>query len=241
MHIKAALCEDNHQDRLVIETRLKHWAHLSGHQIELDIFVDTTKLLGVTDDNFEAYDLYLLDIEMRTPQEGLDFARRLRMKAEHIPIIFITSHSIFAYDSYDVHALSFVAKHQLDTPRLFAALDIMALLLKQRKNEFFTFTFEGTRKRLPLAEVYYLKADRHYLRINGDEDLRFRSKLSEVLPLYPGIFVICHQSYAVNIPHIHAIQFRRHKVVLTNSNEIPISRAQLQSVDQAFKAYHSLI
>ena len=236
MLIKAALCEDNPLDQQEVQRLLQSWAMERGHQLELSIFSDTTKLSGAIDESYDSFDVYFLDIEMRTPQEGLDLARVIQQRAPHIPVVFITSHLELSYDSYEVQALHFLAK-PIKEERLRLALDSLVKLLLQRKEATFTCTIEGELRRFALFDIRFFQTDGHYLLLNGDPALRLRLKLSELVAEYPEQFVICYQSYAVNIAHIHSILFSSLKVRLSDGSELPASKAHLVVVRQKFLEY----
>ena len=239
MLIKIALCEDSLADQKEIVALLNDYTALSAQQFDLQTFTDTIKLIGAIDDNFEAFDLYLLDIEMKTPREGLELARRIRTISGEIPIIFVTSHTELTYDSYDVFALHFIAK-PIDRERFFAALDRFTHFLKQRKESSFSCTIDGNKRSFPLHEILYFQTDGHYLLINGDISLRLRMKLSELTRTYPQ-FVICYQSFAVNIAHIRTIRFAAQIIVLSDGTEIPASKMHLVAVRQRFEEFYSNI
>ena len=142
MLMKVALCEDVLCDQEHVKLLVQSWAQKTGHEVQLRIFADTHKLLGAIDNGFEAFDCYLLDIEMREKHEGFDLARIIRKQSEHIPIVFITSHKEKAFCGYDVQALHFIAK-PIQEQYLFTSLDRVARILEQRNARFLSCTIDG--------------------------------------------------------------------------------------------------
>jgi len=210
--------------------------------LEVISYPDTTKLLGALSDDDNAVDIYLLDIEMQTPHEGLEFAHSLRQRTRDDPLVFVTSHRELAFDSFDVQALSFTGKPVSDPRNRARLLDALEQLLKQmqqRETIFFTFVINNNLRRMPLYEIIYFSTDArnsHYLLINGEEELRIRRRLSEIQNEFREVFLICHQSYMVNLEHLRAIY--PGTLLLSNGIEVPISRAQLATVRQRFAAYN---
>ncbi|MCL2548878.1 MAG: LytTR family DNA-binding domain-containing protein, partial [Symbiobacteriaceae bacterium] len=161
-------------------------------------------------------------------------AHKIRADNEHIPIIFITRHDELALDSYGVHALNFIVK-PIDEARMFTTLDRLASILERRVKGFFSCNIEGTLRRFPYYEILYFvtdAADGHYILINGDASLRFRNKISDLVNSNPEIFILCHQSYIVNLDHLRTIQ--GNTATLSDGSVVAISKGNLSRVRQRF-------
>ena len=238
MLIRAALCEDSSHDQNDIQLLLYEWSDKSKHQLELTMFEDSTKLSGAIAEAYGAFDVYLLDIEMKAPKEGLALARHIRERSKDIPIIFISSHRELALDSYDVHALHFIPK-PVETSLLFPTLERLAELLERRNSTQFIYSAERNTTSVPLHEVIYLstyEADGHYLCINGNSDTRFLMKLEEAAADYPEDFARCHKSFVVNVSHIRRLG--ANYLILSDGTELSIGRTYLSEVRARFAEYH---
>ena len=241
MLLRIAICEDDAHDLSDLVLLLQSWAKEQGHTLEYAAFSDSTKLLGAIDEAYGRYDLYLLDIEMHRPEEGLELARAIRRVDEHLPLVFITSHRELAFDSFDVSAFGFVGKpisERRNSERLVNALDRLIRAREQQETVYFTCTTESRVLRLPLYDIRYFctcSRDSHYLLINGEEELRFRRRLGDIQREYPDALCSIHQSYLVNLEHV--ISLRAQTLLLSDGEELPISRGELQQVRQRFAAY----
>ena len=240
MLIRIALCEDLLADQKNAEQCVQNWVKQTSHQISINTFPDSGKLLWEINDAFESFDLYLLDIEMKTKQEGLELARMIRKQSEHIPIVFITSHTELAFQSYDVHALHFISKPILEE-RLFSSLDKLVKILEQRNTHYFTCTIDGIMRRFPFYDIFYFKSDDHYIHINGDEKLRFRYTMDEIISEYPNNFAFIYRGYAVNIAHISTVFFSDQEILLTNGIKLAASKNYLTQLRRRFTDFHSII
>ena len=156
MQINIAFCEDVSYDQDIVKKIIERWALQKDYRLNLAVFADTNKLLGEIDNAFDSFDIYLLDIEMRTPKEGMELARIIRKYSKIIPIIFITSHREFSYEGYEVQALHFISK-PIDGARLLAALDIAANHIEQRKVDTFICNIDGAMRRFYLYDIRYLE------------------------------------------------------------------------------------
>ena len=239
MLIRMAIVEDSIYDQREAKAYVGQWSQQSNHDVQISVFDDSDKLLGVIDDEFEKFDVYLLDIEMKTPHEGLDLAKAIRKKYERIPIIFITSHTELAIRGWDVHALHFLGK-PIDEPHFFATLDRLAAMLQSRKQDNFVCTIEGEMRRFLLYEIRYITSDieSHYLLLNGDKTLRFRGKLSDIAANYAETMLICHQSYLVNIEHVRTLN--SNMLTLSDGMTINVSKANLANIRKRFAEAFSI-
>jgi len=238
MLIRAAIVEDSVQDQRLITQLLEEWAGQSSHQLEVTTYEDSDKLLGSIDEAYGVFDVYLLDIEMRTPQEGLSLAQMIRSTDKELPIIFISNRRELALESYDVHALYFIAK-PIDETRFFAAMNRLASILSKRSTDHFAYSTGRISKSMPLHEVVCIStyaSDGHYLIINGDPQSRFEMKLEVVANQYPEDLIRCHKSHIVNISHVR--QLTATTVILSNESELPVGRIYLNSIRTHFAAYH---
>ena len=240
MLIKIAICEDSTLHQQEVMHLLQEWKEQSGSDILTHVYTDSDKLSSAIDENFAAYDAYLLDIEMKTSMEGLEIARRIRLKHEDIPIIFITSHAELTLEGYDVQAMHFLGK-PIPKDRFFNTLNRLVKDLESRASSFYTCIIDGATRRIPVHNIRYFvsdKSDSHYTLINGDSSLRFRSKLVDVVKAYPDDFIICHQSYVVNINHSRSLLGST--LTLSDGTELPVSKTHLQEVRRRFKKFISI-
>jgi len=239
MQIKVAICEDDVREQRAIAALLHKWAENCHYHLTIDIFEDSLKLEGKIDAAFDTYDVYLLDINMSQPQEGLELAQRIRKHSLHTPIIFVTSHKELMYDAFDVQALHFIVK-PIQEKRLFSALDRLSWLLKQRKDSFFTCKIAGELRRFPIQDIYFFTTKGHYLLINGDNALYTRLKLGEVIENYADHFMMCNQGCAINTSHIRSIRFGALRVTLNNGVELPAGKGYLVNLRKRFSELFSI-
>jgi len=237
MLISLVICEDSPEDQAMISQLIHTWADEHQHQVQLHVYPDVDKLFGGITRGYEAYDAFLLDIELTYPQEGIDLARKIYRASPLIPIIFISSHEDHLYNAFEVNAMHYIAK-PIEEERFFSALDRLAKHLIQRKGAFFIFDIEGEKRRFPMYEVIFLTTADHYLLINGDESLRIRDKVSAIVKAYPEQLVMCHQSYAVNLAHIESFSVGKSRVMMSNGLDFPISKGCLKNLSQRFAEYH---
>ncbi|MBE5782259.1 MAG: response regulator transcription factor [Clostridiales bacterium] len=97
-----------------------------------------------------------------------------------------------------------------------------------------TFRYETKSKMylLPKRNILYFQSDLRYVdicTIQGDHP-RILAKLSEIELLAGSVFVRIHKSYLVNVKHILWIDKKKHLILLTNGEQLPVSDAQYEQV-----------
>ena len=219
--MKIAICDDEsffleHTCELVTA-----WAQ--QHQLPLSLFrfSNGDDLLQATQS--ECIDLIILDILMPL-LNGIETAKELRINYPNLPIIFLTSSSEFAIDSYDVNAFFYLMK-PVDTEKLYTVLD--RFLAKQATNKpcFVAKTSFGYCK-ITEDEIDYLEAQNKYVNIYliNDTVIKIKesfSKCEEYFTCEKGFFK-CHRSYIVNLSHIS--EFSKTEIHTESHATIPISR-----------------
>ena len=98
--LRIAICDDSIE---AIERLERQFDNISATQLkyDYDIFYDPQSLLTYQKENSITYNLYILDIEMKT-MNGIDLATRIRQYNQKALIIFLTSHSQYVFDVFDV-------------------------------------------------------------------------------------------------------------------------------------------
>jgi len=230
LHI--AICDDTPLDCQEITSYTRKF--FQAHQLPAQIiwFHDPFELL----EHQEPCDLYLLDVVM--PRlDGIQLARRLRLKSDSAVIVFITSSIEFAVTGYQVHAAGFILK-PLDTDNY---NNTMERILYERFNpspKTITVTHNRTPLSLTLSKILYIESRLHLLciHLNNGENLSLYQKLGEFeeqLVLNPQ-FVRCHKSYIVNLDYADTISSNCFH--LYGGEMVPISRSLYANSKTAF--YH---
>ena len=194
-------------------------------------------------------DLLLLDIQMPGP-DGMVLAQTLRNMTKSPAIVFVTAHSMYATNAFDVEAVDYLTKpvrlerlqQALAKVRRLRALDgcapsseiAPAILIRDR----------GRTERVPLQQVVYLKAEQKYVTVRtASRTYILDSSLSELETRFPNQFLRIHRNALVNPAQIRVLE--KHytdeegegwAVRLHSTPEIlQVSRRQLSSVRAALQ------
>ena len=168
-------------------------------------------------------DVVFLDIQM--PHEsGLVMARELAAQPEPPLIVFVTAHSSYAVDAFDVHALDYLCK-PFDDARLAQTLARAAAMLEQRQRAAYGAALRawsappprwwhevrvrsvGRIECIRIEEVLWLQAAGNYVELHlPGRQVLHRAPLRQVVGnLDPAQFVQVHRSAVVRIAQIGAL------------------------------------
>ena len=104
--INLAICDD---DPGVIEQLEKYINTLSDNFYNYEVFFSAEELYQYKQQQQLEFDLYILDIEIKA-ESGLALAKKLRQESPCALIVFLTSHSQYVYDVFEVVTFDFILK-----------------------------------------------------------------------------------------------------------------------------------
>ncbi len=173
-------------------------------------------------------DLIFVDINM-PDINGIDFVKSL---SKNVKIVFITAHSEFAYEGFQLDAADYLLKPISFTDFLKPANKVNERYFQQnsslpeiQQNRDYLFIKSEYRViRINFKDIKYIESKREYVKIflEGSEPittLMSIKKLEETLP--DNIFMRVHRSFIVNLDKITVVE--RNRIVFDNKVYIPIS------------------
>jgi len=182
-----------------------------------------------------APDLVFLDIEM-PGTSGLDILRQLKNK---VPLsVFITSHSAFAIDGFELSALDYIVKPLTAERFAITARRIEEYWSMKQKALSYEVLFERdsltikdghNQIRLPQQDIIYLEAMQDYTKVVTDKKsyLTLTTLTGFLERLSAKHFLRVHRSYAVAVDKIDEIGANR--IVCANTT-LPIGKTYRSAV-----------
>jgi len=232
--IKIAICDDDIIYTNKIKTYISMWSQERNLPVTILTFDNGDDLLDYYKTG--TFDIILLDIIMPL-LNGMVTAHELRKNDSKVKIIFLTSSSDFAVESYNVKATNYLLK-PIKQQRLFEALDDCLKLL-DIEHENITIKIDFGYKTIYLHDIECIEAQNKkviFYLINGSK-LQCSSPFSyflELLTYEKGFFRI-HRSYIVYLPNIDT--FTSDEVVTKNGVHIPVARSIKKSFKDAYFEY----
>lgn len=215
-----------------------HAENILGEKIQsITEFSDTKDILGFIETRGFPFDIVIMDIEFSdSASNGIDLAAVIRKASAECQIIFCTGYLSYATAVYDVEHTYYVLKTELEK-RLPLALCKAVQRLRELRTRMFMVSVKGKDIIIDQNDVLYFERMQRITQINLRNDIiSCYEPIESILPrLTPDLFFQCHKSYAVNLSKIRI--YRKNSVMLINNKLIPISRANVHSMSEAFLKY----
>ena len=228
--MKIAICDDDEQDRAVMNRLVTEYLDLHNYHIRIDEFVSGEDFLA---SDRKQYDLLILDIFMGE-LNGIDTARRLIEENPNMQIIFCSTSNAYAAESYDVSALRYFIK-PISREKLFATLDrffhvhtsLRTLTIKQNRMD----------ESVYLSEIRWVEADGHRCILHTAKgDIVTRTPFAQICDQLKDADFVKPIRYAlVSLEAVAAIPSE--VFTLTDGTEVPISRDQRAAMKKAFSDF----
>lgn len=232
--MKIAICEDNLKTLSEIENLVSKTLQEMDEKYSIDTFQTGESLFNrISLSQNYYYQVYFLDIELGK-LSGIDVARIIREKDSKAQIIFITSHSEFMPDAFDVTAFHYLVKPLV--PKKLKKVLKTLLVQANEKFAIFNFQINKTMYAIPINDILYFESDKRKINIYTNKNkYSFYERMSNVIGRLPKTFVIIHKSYVVNLHNVRTVQ--KSQLTMENGQILVISRAHVQSIHTAFIKY----
>lgn len=215
----------------VLTGLLDRWREERRVPIRYKAFQGASPLLDAAQK--EHFTLYLLDVIL-PGADGLDAAREIRSFDDTAGIVFLSSSTDFAYQSYSVRALDYLLK-PVTAELLFPILDRLALE-EHRPQEGLTVKCGSTLVRVPFSRLAYVEVNRKHLYFNlADGQVREASgALSdyESLLLKRREFIRVHRSYIVNMLQLEKLS--PSGIRTFSGKNLPVSRRLYPQIQKEY-------
>lgn len=183
-----------------------------------------------------SYDLLFLDIYMRD-LNGMETARQIRGTDPDCKIIFTTTSTEFAVDSYDVGASWYLVKPYTYDNFVKAMRHCEAEFLEQHQSIF--LPGENQQSRIFLHQISYAEQQGRYVLIHFLDGTCQKysirhGELTSLLLAYP-YFCDCVRGIVVNFEAVDSLM--RDHFLLKDKTPIPISRLKYEKVRENFLSF----
>lgn len=225
-----AILDDNKEDQTKVYRFLCDECKKYNLDYTCDIFSKSMEF-----DMNKEYDAIFLDIDL-DKDNGIKFAKDYKIEHE-TKIIFISNHSNFMHNTFDVQPFHFIYKENL----VFEGIHVFHLLLDALLNDdkFLTVTIKANKKNIRLKEIFYIQANDHMIYIHVKQDkkeFQIWDSLSRLIQeLSTHGFVQINKSTIINMQYIQSIISKQ--VILKNKSTLKIGAAYYNNLLNAYKKY----
>lgn len=222
MKLKLLICDDS--DLQLKETT--SFAHSCLDASESFTFrIDSygpEKLKKLLETDTINYDIAILDIEMGD-FNGIDFASELNQCCPQCAVIFLTSHTDYISESYEVRHIYYVTKDSIQE-YLPKALDKAIQLVIERKARFLDVISNRKRYTLSCGTITHIERLSREIIIYTDDGEAYKvyESLQAVSKRLPSYFSQCHSSFTVNLRYVKNLSSQETELI--NKIKLPVGR-----------------
>lgn len=233
---RIAFCDDDAALLHQIQDLLEQYRALRGVQLELFSYTNPMDLLS----DIEAgarYDVLFLDVLM-PGINGISTAQEIRRYDTAVQIIFITSSSDFAVQSYVVGAYYYQLK-PIWKESFFHLTDAVLAECRKRTQHSLILRCKSGVTRITLDSLEYCEVQGrtlvfHLLDGTVTESSGSMDELARQLADHPA-FLRPHRSYLVNMEHIHNLTAK--SITMESLAEIPLPHGRFTAVRDQYLDY----
>lgn len=233
--IKIAICDDEEKSVALHEHIVRECLQSEGIGCEITTYTQSQNLLyDITDDAF-FYDLILLDIEM-PGISGMEIPQQIKGYLPNVRIIFVTSHTEYAIDAFELSIFRYVSKNNLEV-KLTAAVIDAAKLIELEAGQEYTIQTANRMEKIAYKDIFYIQRDgKNASIVSRAGTSKVRKSLQQVFDeLNAPEFIFIDRGYIANIVQIMKISDSI--AVLKNGEQLPISRSHLQEVKRQINQF----
>jgi len=236
--LRIAVCDDNPVELQKIKATIEQFRASKQPEVEITVntFTDGDALLcGMKMIGW--FDLVILDIIM-LGMNGIDLAKEIRENGDNCKIIFLTSTSEYAVESYTVDAFYYLLKPYSEV-KLASVIGMALLDMEDERSSSICVKSGGKIIRLRYHTIRYVESANHsvcfHLRDgSGIDCFGSLNEFHDAL-LVDRRFVTCHKSFIVNMDYVLGISSKEFEI--TENVRVPISRNVYMQVKSRYFDY----
>lgn len=214
------ICDDDATFALRLKQRLTEL--LDGIQKKPSIDC-VSQINEISTIDIRKYDVAFLDIDMGKIN-GIELAKQFRLAYPDIILIFVTNYVQYSLEGYEVRALRYLLKEQLDE-KLPECLEA-ALRFYRKERNYIRFSSDNEEIDILPGHIVYAETDARRIKLHLKNDVRDALMLSITMARLTELlvnrgFLRIHQSYLVNMAYIQRIKSTG--VWLSDGTALPIS------------------
>lgn len=235
--IQIAVCDDNIDELSNMVQLINKYRISRNINCEYAVFPNGFELISAIEKG-KRFDIYCLDIIMPGFM-GIDVAKEIRTFDKTAPILFFTSSSEFALESYSVKAINYVLK-PISKEKFFFTLDEVLEQIKAEKDQdaFIVKSKDGIHKILISNLVFVEVIGRNVLyHMQSGKIIECSESFNNVCDnlLKYKCIIKPHRSYLINMQYVDSIN--NHQVTLQSLSSVPIAQGKTREIKQQYLNY----
>ena len=234
--IKMAICDDDLSVLSELSVLIDKYRVEKNQEIEYAAFQSPLELLAEIEKGM-CWDILFLDILM-PGENGIDAAKEIRQYDTNVKIIFLTSSTEFAVESYLVNAYFYQLK-PIWEESFFRLMDSVISEFEKSEQAYFIMKCKKGITRVNLDKLIYCEVMGRTLLFHMEDGQIYEKAgsledVSEQLLVYDN-FLRPHRSFLVNMEYIQSISGKA--IVLSDGMQIPIPHGKYTDIKDRYLEY----
>lgn len=234
--MKVAVCDDELQVLEELSSFLDLYCEEYHREIEYELFQSPIELFAKMEQG-GCYDVLFLDILMKG-DNGIEVARELRKQDKNVKIIFLTSSSEYAVQSYTVGAFFYQLK-PIQKEKLTELMEKIFSEWVKEQSEYFIVKCKNGIHRIDVRQLEYCEVVNRSLVFYLQNGCELKSNISiqeveDTLSRF-GCFVRPHRSYLINMRFVESISVKC--INMTCKARIPIPHGKYTQIKDCYLEY----
>lgn len=233
--IYIAICDDEKKSLSMLEKRIRLLMEKNNIIAKISSYSKSI-LLKYDIQEGKYFDLILSDIEM-PDIDGMKLTKCIKNFLPEVIIIFITSHTKYAIDAFELNIFRYVPKKEIDLRLDYALLDAIKII-KGRSKQVYYINMPSRVEKIPYQKILYIEREgkNSVLTLIDGSKTKVRKSLATVVKeLNSEDFVYVDRGNIVNIQHI--IRIKEGYVELENGIRIMASRAKIEQIKKLISEF----
>lgn len=241
MTYRVAICDDDQQQRELVQHMLMTLSMKTSIDFEIDYFESGESLVSYYENNQQPFHILILDIEMGGIN-GIQTAQKIRdLKHLDEQIVFLTSYPDYMIESFDVVTFQYLLKpiavstfeeKILKVCQYFQSLDKRILIIKSDYEEV-VLKYDDIIS-IEAVKSLTMKNKLHVVTLQQTHTTKgIISNYATALKQYH--FLQIHRSIIINLLHVK--KFAGGIVLMSNGVELPIGRSKVKEVKDVYTKF----
>ena len=183
------------------------------------------------------HDIVFLDIQMKG-RNGIDTARLLRQRSEHVVLVFVTGIKDYVFEAFDVAALHYLLK-PIEKEKFEEVLERALREAEKHRTDEAGFLLVKTRNRtvsVPKGSILYVESRGKKAEVHtGKDAVQMYAALNALEAELGAGFYRCHRGYLVNMAYVS--EYYHDRILLTNGETIYLAKEKYQEFVKEYMHY----
>lgn len=235
--LQIAVCDDNIDELSNMVQLINLYRTTKNINCEYAVFPNGLDLVSNLEKG-KRFDIYCLDIIM-PGFSGIDVAKEIRNFDKAAPILFFTSSSEYAVESYSVKAINYVLKPISKDKFFFTFDEILERIKAEEKEDAIIVKSNMGIQKILISNLTFIEViGRNVLyHLRSGKVIECTESFSSVCDtlMKHGCFMKPHRSYLVNMQYVDNIN--NHQVILQTLSSIPVAQGKAKEIKQQYLNY----